>query len=229
MPGKALIAALLAAWPLLAAAGFAQGLWEGREGCAAPASPAAQNSVRAAGFARGARGERGVCAAPASPAAQNSVRAAGFASMRLQPASERGGPMAQISYHFSAVALEAMQKGLPLQVLFEVRRVRPRFAGFDETVARLASRRHIEYHPLSQQYLLRDLASGRRSTHLTLPLAIEALGQYDLQDLPPAPDTRLLARTWLDLETLPAPMRPLAYLSGDWNLDSGWLPLEAAP
>jgi hypothetical protein len=175
MPGKAprLIATLLAAWPLLAAAGFAE--------------------------------------------------------LRLQPAAEQGELTAQVSYHFSATALAAMQKGLPLQVLFEARRVRPGLAGFNETVARAASRRHIQYHPLSQQYLLHDLASGRRSTHFTLPLAIEALGQFDLRDLPPVPGTRLEARTRLDLETLPAPMRPLAYLSSDWNLDSGWLPLEAAP
>lgn len=185
--------------------------------------------LAAAGFARGVRGERDGCAPPASPAAQDLVRAAGFASIRLLPAAERDALKAQVSYHFSAVALEAMQKGLPLQVLFEVRRVRPRLAGFDETVARTASRRHIQYHLLSQQYLLRDLASGRRSTHLSLPLAIEALGQYELQDLPPVPGTRLEARTRLDLETLPAPMRPLAYLSGDWNLDSGWLPLAEAP
>jgi hypothetical protein len=201
MSGKArrLILVLIAACPLLAAAGAAP--WrQGREACASPA-----------------------------PAAQHSAPAGRFAEVRLQPVVERGMLTARVGYHFSAVALEAMQKGLPLQVLFEVRRVRPRIAGFDETVARAASRRHIQYHPLSQQYLLRDLASGRRSTHLTLPLAIEALGLYEQLDLPPVPGTRLEARTRLDLETLPAPMRPLAYISSDWNLDSGWLPLEAGP
>ena len=30
-------------------------------------------------------------------------------------------------------------------------------------------------------------------------------------------------RTFLDIESLPAPMRPLAYISSDWQLDSDWV------
>lgn len=135
---------------------------------------------------------------------------------------------ARIEYHFSGPALEALQNGVPLTVELEMEVRRRRSWVWDETVYALTQRFRLEYHTLSRQYLVNNLNSGERRGFPSRIAALQFMGQ--INDFPLL-DKGLLAtseryegalRAWLDIESLPAPLRLLAYLSDDWRLTSEW-------
>lgn len=135
---------------------------------------------------------------------------------------------AQIEYRLSKAALEALQNGVPLIVDIEIEVRRRRSWLWDETVHALTQRFRLEYHELSQQYLVSNLNSGERRAFPTRTAALGFMGR--IQDFPLL-DRSLLAeneryegalRVRLDIEALPAPLRLLAYLSDDWRLTSEW-------
>ncbi|MFZ1643760.1 MAG: DUF4390 domain-containing protein [Candidatus Contendobacter sp.] len=135
---------------------------------------------------------------------------------------------AQIEYRFSTAALEALQNGVPLTVDIEMEVRRRRSWVWDETVYALTQRFQLEYHTLSQQYLVSNLNSGERRAFPTRAAALGFMGR--IHDFPLL-DRSLLTeneryegalRVQLDIEALPAPLRLLAYLSDDWRLTSEW-------
>ena len=157
-------------------------------------------------------------------------QAAGFevisASTRLEGGVYRLN--AQVEYHFSKAATEALQNGVPLTVDIEMQVRRRRSWLWDETVYALTQRFQIEYHALSRQYLINNLNSGERRAFPNPASALAAMGR--IQDFPLL-DQNLLTkneryegalRATLDLEALPAPLRLVAYLSEDWRLASEW-------
>ncbi len=135
---------------------------------------------------------------------------------------------ARIEYRFSTAALEALQSGVPLtiDIEMEVRRRRPWL--WDETVYALTQRFQLEYHTLSRQYLVGNLNSGERRAFPTRAAALGFMGR--IQDFPLLDQSLLTEneryegalRVLLDIESLPAPLRLLAYLSDDWRLASEW-------
>ena len=135
---------------------------------------------------------------------------------------------ARIDYRFSSPALEALQNGVPLTVELEMEVRRRRSWLWDETVYALTQRFRLEYHALSRQYLVSNLNSGERRGFPTRSGAVQFMGQ--INDFPLL-DKGLLEkdvryegalRVALDRETLPAPLRLVAYLSDDWRLASEW-------
>ncbi|MCB1824802.1 MAG: DUF4390 domain-containing protein [Candidatus Competibacteraceae bacterium] len=158
------------------------------------------------------------------------AQAAGFdvieASTRLDGGVYRLN--AQIEYSFSEPALDALQNGVPLtiELLMDVRRRRAWV--WDETVYSLVQRFRLEYHALSRQYLVHNLNSGERRNFSTRPAALRFMGrihEFPLLDRSLlAPDQRYegALRAQLALDSLPTPLRLLAYLSEDWQLTSEW-------
>lgn len=135
---------------------------------------------------------------------------------------------ARIEYRFSTVALDALQNGVPLTVALDMEVRRRRSWVWDETVYALTQRFQLEYHELSQQYLVSNLNSGERRAFPTRTAALGFMGR--IQNFPLL-DRSLLAegeryegalRVQLDIEALPAPLRLLAYLSDNWRLTSEW-------
>ncbi len=135
---------------------------------------------------------------------------------------------ARIEYRLSSAALDALQNGVPLTVDIEMEVRRRRSWLWDETVYALTQRFQLEYHTLSRQYLVSNLNSGERRAFPTQTAALEFMGR--IHDFPLL-DRSLLTkneryeaalRALLDIESLPAPLRLLAYLSDDWRLTSEW-------
>lgn len=125
---------------------------------------------------------------------------------------------------------EALAKGIPLEIVVEARLYRERSLLWNARVGQWRLRREIRYHALSGQYLVRALGSAPESqeSFTTLPEALRALGTLGEVKLvlaeAPAPEAIYVVRlrASLDIEALPAPLRPVAYTSLDWHLDSGW-------
>lgn len=135
---------------------------------------------------------------------------------------------ARIEYHFSNAALEALQNGVPLIIEVEMQVRRRRSWVWDEVVYSLSQRFKLEYHALSRQYLVMNLNSRERRGFASRAAALQFMGQIDGF---PMLDKGLLSkdqryegalRAWLDIESLPTPLRVFAYLSDDWRLTSDW-------
>jgi hypothetical protein len=142
---------------------------------------------------------------------------------------------------------EALSKGIPLELILGVRLYRQRAILWDEKTTEWTRRRQIRYHALSGQYLVSELddclgdpgadcakdfvdpvRSPIRENFNSLTEALRELGSLnDLKlRLPPnltQEDTySATLRIYLDIEALPSPLRPVAYTSPDWHLNSGW-------
>ncbi len=136
---------------------------------------------------------------------------------------------ARIDYQFSDEALVALKNGVPLLILMDFEVVRSRSWWWDKTLAELEQGYLLLYHALSEQFIIYNLNSGTQESYSSLDSALATLGH--VRKLPLI-DAKLLKkgsrylvrlRTYLDIESLPAPMRPMAYLSSDWSLDSDWV------
>ncbi len=135
---------------------------------------------------------------------------------------------ARIEYRLSPEALEALDSGVPLFVVLDIRVERQRRWWWNSTVARLQQRYLLLYHALSEKYVVHSLNSGAQANYRSLAEALAALGR--VEDLPlmdsnlldPGAEYRVRLRAYLDIEALPAPLQPLAYLSPGWRLQSEW-------
>lgn len=142
----------------------------------------------------------------------------------------------QMDLALSPKVEEALAKGIPIEIVIDIRLERERGLLWNATAGAWKLRRELRFHALSGQYLVRQLepASALQESFATLPDALRFLGT--LSELRFALDgvvridsqylTQL--RTSLDIEALPAPLRPVAYTSLDWHLNSGWSQWAAA-
>lgn len=135
---------------------------------------------------------------------------------------------ADIEYSLDEPALKALESSLPLTIKVEIELIRDRRFVWDETVAKLEHTDQLAYHPLSQRYLVRELATGEVESFASYRAAVARLGQ--VSDVPLI-DTRLLdadaqyrvrIRAILDLEEYSAPLRVYAKFWQDWTIASEW-------
>lgn len=142
---------------------------------------------------------------------------------------------ANINYEFSERALNALANGVPLTLRMDITIERERNWWPDGVVAELEQRYQIQYHALSGLHVLRNLNSGASEVYATLQGALYALG--DVRDLPVI-DEKLLdedasyiisIRVELDIESLPSPLRPFAYVTPAWWLASDWYTWSLRP
>ena len=135
---------------------------------------------------------------------------------------------ANIDYQFSSSTLEALRNGVPLIVLLDIKVDQERSWWLNKSIAELQQGYLLLYHALTEKYIVNNLNSGAQDNYDQLSTALTALGK--VKDLPIL-DAQLATkghryivhlRTHLDLESLPAPMRPLAYISSSWRLESDW-------
>ena len=135
---------------------------------------------------------------------------------------------ANIQFDFSDEAIKALQNGVPIIILLDMEVYRERSWWWDSRMAKLQQGYLMLYHALTEKYIVTNLNSGAQSDYRSLRSTLAALGR--VRNLPLI-DAHLLQkntkywvklRVYLDIESLPAPMRPLAYLSSDWQLESDW-------
>lgn len=135
---------------------------------------------------------------------------------------------ATIAYDLSEPVIEALDKGVPLTFLLEIDVTRMRDMLWDEDLATLQQRYQLQYHALTDQYLVRNLNSGAQHALPTLGIALSVMGTVidlpilDRKLLQPGERYLVNLRAALDIESLPVPMRVIAYFSSDWRLASAW-------
>jgi hypothetical protein len=141
---------------------------------------------------------------------------------------------ARIAYGFSDLALEALDNGVPLTIELHIQ-IRPRDAWiWDDNLLDRRLRYAIHYKPLSERYLVSQLPGEGGRSFVTRDSAIAALGELkgipliDAANLDPKVAYEVQIKAELDIEQLPLPLRPMAYLRPGWKLSTGWTkwPLE---
>lgn len=144
---------------------------------------------------------------------------------------------ADVDYRFSSAVLQAIQNGVPLIVVLDVELYQKRRLVWDTLVASLVQRYELQFHALSEQYLVSNLNSGEEYTSLTLHSAlygmraVNKLPLIDRQLLRNDANYYVRIRASLALNDLPVPLRLKAFVSRAWWLGSDWFrwPLLVLP
>lgn len=144
----------------------------------------------------------------------------------------------QLDLELSRKTEEALSKGIPLEVIFELQLNRERLLMWDERLMNWQFKRKIVFHAMSNQYLVTSSLPGieaSQESYASLQEALSAMGrlensEFKLDDNPALirlvkstnDPLQLEIRARLDIESLPTPLRPVAYTSRSWRLNSGW-------
>ena len=142
---------------------------------------------------------------------------------------------AEIDYRFSDKAIEALVNGVPLTLEVHVQ-LRDRDAWiWQDDLIDLRLRYRIRYLALAAVYQVVDLQSDTHQNFHTQRSAFEALGDIrnlsliSADKLQKGRSYRLSLRSSLDIEALPLPLRPMAYVTSSWKLSSDWSELVLRP
>jgi hypothetical protein len=135
---------------------------------------------------------------------------------------------ARLQLVLSSEALNALNSGVPLTIELQLQVIRSRRFYLDSVDAELAVRFELEYRPLSQRYIVRNLNSGDQDSFATLYSALNNLGR--IQGLPiideslliPNRNYRVRLRALLATEQYSAPLRLLFFWRDEWQLKSEW-------
>jgi hypothetical protein len=135
---------------------------------------------------------------------------------------------ARLQLVLSSEALNALSSGVPLTIELQIEVIRVRRFVWDDAAAELATRYELEYRPLSQRYIVRNLNSGDQDSFATLYSALNSLGR--VQGLPVIDDAlleadtpyRIRVRVLLNTQQYPAPLRLLFFWRDQWQLESEW-------
>ena len=133
---------------------------------------------------------------------------------------------ASMKITLSPAVIEALENGVP--VTFE-KHIQVREQGawvWTKDIAEYRMRSVLRYRLLEKVYELKRLDSGSVTKRATLAAALTQLGE--IQSMPLIEVTKLSKSeaynveldAKLDIEALPLPLRPKAYISSDWSLSA---------
>ena len=163
--------------------------------------------------------------------AQESIEREGYFEVRSASTRPINGVHtldARLQLVLSSEALAALGSGVTLSIELQMQVIRVRRFLIDDVEAELAIRYQLEYRPLSQRYIVRNLNSGNQDSFATLYSALNSLGR--IQGLPVIDDAllspdrpyRLRLRAMLNTQEYPAILRLLFFWRGQWQLQSEW-------
>lgn len=183
------------------------------------------------GMLRGATIAVGTVLLAGAALAQDPVERAGYFEVRSASTELVGGVHmldARLQLVLSSEALKALNSGVPLTIELQMQVIRSRRFYLDALDAELAFRFELEYRPISQRYIVRNLNTGNQDSFATLYSALNSLGR--VQRLPvidetllvPGRDYRVRLRALLATEQYSAPLRLLFFWRDEWQLKSEW-------
>jgi hypothetical protein len=163
--------------------------------------------------------------------AQEKIEREGYFEVRSAATQQIAGVHtldARLQLILSSEALAALESGVTLSIELQIQVIRVRRFLIDAVEAELAVRYQLEYRPLSQRYIVRNLNSGNQDSFATLYSALNNLGR--IQGLPVIDDAllvpdrpyRLRVRAMLNTQQYPATLRLLFFWRGQWQLQSEW-------
>ncbi len=163
--------------------------------------------------------------------AQDNVDREGYFEVRSASTQSVEGVQrldARLQLVLSSEALAALESGVTLAIEMQMQVIRVKRFLVDSVEAELTVRYELEFRPLSQRYIVKNLNSGDQDSFATLYSALNSLGR--VQGLPVIDDAlllpdrtyRLRLRAMLNTQQYPAPLRLLFFWRGQWQLQSEW-------
>jgi hypothetical protein len=125
-------------------------------------------------------------------------------------------------------ARAAIEGGLTMRLDYEIGISRIRNYLPDDGIASLVQSYELNYHALSQRYLLRNLNTSEQFDFGSLQAALDRLAQIrnlpviDADLLPPGASYNVRVRAVLDLGGTPAALKWLLFWTEDWGEASRW-------
>jgi len=135
---------------------------------------------------------------------------------------------ADIDYQLSPRAKEALQNGVSLFWVVQIKVWQQRDYVWDKMLVHKEVRYRIQYHALLNMYRVRNESSGEVDNFSTLPAALDLMSR--VRDIQVIDRVDLLAgerylagvKVSFDRDALPLPLRPAAYVNLQWYLSSDW-------
>ncbi len=129
--------------------------------------------------------------------------------------------------NLNKTVIEALVNGVPITL-------ETQFSVYTEswymstTILNLSQKYKINYHALSQQYILTNLNTEKQLSFSSLHRVLATLSKItdiplvDKNLLPKNEELYIKVRNQLDIGSLPLPLRATAYFSSSWRLKSDW-------
>jgi Domain of unknown function (DUF4390) len=142
--------------------------------------------------------------------------------------NERYHVDAYIEYDFDDEVLTALAHGITLQIDTYIRVKRERDWLWDPVVRDETISFLLERHALSDHYLLTNLNTDHKEQYQYLDEALRAMGSikehflFDKSTIDPDASYIGFIMAELNIEALPPPLRPVAYISSQWQAESPW-------
>lgn len=158
------------------------------------------------------------------------LHAEGFRVAELSAEAHEGAYhlQTQIDYKLSSAAEEALVNGVPLTLEVHLQLRRKGAWIWEDDILDQRLRFMIRFQALGEVYQVTNLQSEGKQNFSTQASALKALGDLEgvplvmMDQLTEGEIYRLSVRAKLDMEALPLPLRPFAYLNPDWRLESEW-------
>jgi hypothetical protein len=135
---------------------------------------------------------------------------------------------AHLAVDLPAGAQGAIDDGIAMRLRYEIGIARVRAYLPDSGVASLVQRYELNYHALSQRYLVRNLNTGEQFDFGSLQAALDRLGEIrglpviDSSLLVPGSIYDVRVRAVLDLGGTPDALKWLLFWTDDWSGASEW-------
>lgn len=132
---------------------------------------------------------------------------------------------AKINYHLSPETIDALSNGITIIFNVKFSTIAQRRWLWDKHSYTLILPYQIKYHTFAETYQVTDLTTLHQQNFSSLSAAIDALGNLDEIPLHQLTAKNFERHTgsisaYLNIEALPLPMRPMAYLTPAWHLSS---------
>jgi hypothetical protein len=136
---------------------------------------------------------------------------------------------ADLDLKLSDVVVEAINKGIELHIVVDIRLLRERPWIWDEVIGEWRIRFRLKYHDLSSTYILTDDRNGELEPFTTIRDALDSLADLSIT-LPVVTETlpetsrgyRASLRVDIDRESLPPPLKLITEITPAWRLGSQW-------
>lgn len=133
---------------------------------------------------------------------------------------------AQVNYDLNPTTLEALENGVPLTFETHIQMRELDAWVWSPDVVEFRLRSVLRYRPLSGLYEVLLVGLDDKQVFATRASALRHMGRIhnlalvDRASLDLNTEYLVRLRSYLDVEALPLPMRPLAYLSSDWSIEA---------
>lgn len=135
---------------------------------------------------------------------------------------------AEVNYHFSKKAMNALQNGVPLYWIVQIQVQQQRDLLWNKTLTEKAVRYRLQYLALLNMYRLKNDTSGEVYNFYSLASALDKMSTLqqipliDTKFITPKEHYTVAIRLLFNRSALPLPLQPIAYLSPQWYLSSVW-------